>query len=88
MKPSHADLNVIGMALGFAAGALVVILPIWIGGGMFYDRGMVHGGGIMGQGTMWSYGGMSPIGAAFLFVIFAALIGALVAVVHNSVARK
>jgi hypothetical protein len=76
------------MALGFAAGSLIVILPMWIGGGMFYDGGMFHGGGIMGQRTMWTFGGMAPIGAAILFVIFAAIIGALVAVVHNSVARK
>ena len=88
MKTSNANLNVGGMALGFAAGSLIVILPMWIGGGMFYGGGMFHGGGMMGQGTMWSNGGMGSIGGAVLFIALAAIIGALVAIVHNAVARK
>ena len=88
MKTPNAALNVAGMALGFAAGALIVILPLWIGGGMFYNGGMFHGAEIMGRGTMGTIGGMAPIWAAVLFVAFAAIIGALVAVVHNGVARK
>jgi hypothetical protein len=88
MNSGSPNLNVGGLAFGFGAGALVVILLMWIGGGMFYGGRMFHGGGMMGQGTMWSNGGMGSIGAAILFIASAAIIGALVAIVHNAVARK
>ena len=94
MNSGNSNLNVGGIALGFATGALIVMLLLWIGGGMFHGSGMYngggmfHGGGMMGQGTMWSNGGMGSIGAAVLFIALAAIIGALVAIVHNAVARK
>jgi hypothetical protein len=88
MNSGNSNLNVGGIALGFATGAIIVILLMWIGGGMFHGGGMYNGGGMMGQGTMWSNGGMGSIGAAVLFIALAAIIGALVAIVHNAVARK
>ena len=88
MNSGNSNLNVGGIALGFGTGALIVILLMWIGGGMFHGGGMYNGGGMMGQGTMWSNGGMGSIGGAVLFIALAAIIGALVAIVHNAVARK
>ena len=88
MNSGNSNLNVGGIALGFATGALIVMLLLWIGGGMFHGGGMYNGGGMMGQGTMWSNGGTGSIGAAILFIALAAIIGALVAIVHNAVARK
>ena len=87
MKNGNSDLNVSGMALGFGVGALFLVLLMWIGGAMFHGGGMI-GQGMMGQGTMWSNGGIAPLGATVLVVAVAAIIGALVATVHNTAARK
>jgi hypothetical protein len=87
VKNGNSSFNVGGLALGFGLGALFVILLMWIGGAMFHGNGMM-GQGTMGQGMTWTSGGMGSIGATILVVIVAAVIGALVAVVHNTVARK
>ena len=75
-------LSVVGLALGFAVGALVLYLMVWLGDALF------HGGWMMGQGMMMGYGrGSWAIGAVFVFVLCAAIVGAVVAAIHNAVAK-
>lgn len=83
MANGHSsNLNVVGLALGFGAGALVLYLMVWLGGALF------HGGWMMGGGMIMGYGGGGwAIGAALVFAICAAIVGAIVAVVHNALAK-
>lgn len=82
MNRGGSDISVGGLALGFGAGALFIILLTWLGGGMF------HGGGMMGGGGMFADGVVGAFGAMIGLVLVAAILGAIIAVVHNAFGRK
>lgn len=83
MQSGHSSkLSVAGLATGFGLGALSLYLMVLLGGAMS------HGGWMMGGGTMMGYGsGPWAIGAALVFIICGAIIGAIVAIAHNAVAK-
>ena len=79
MQNRHSSgLSVAGLALGFAVGALVLYVMTWLAGVVS------HGGWMMGGGMMMGSWG---IGAGVVFIICAAIIGAIVALAHNAVAK-
>ena len=77
-----SKLSISGMGLGFGVGALVLVVMMWLGGEVFHSVGNMGPSMIMGNGAgSWGFG------AAIVFVICSAIVGTVVAFIHNSVAK-
>lgn len=89
METGFARLKPFGLAVGFAAAAVIEIILLYLPMAAIHHGMMRSGGGIMGPGNgMMGSGTGMGFGMALLvaiwIIVVSAIVGALVAVVYNA----
>ena len=87
METGYAKLKPLGLAIAFAAAAVVEIILIFLPMGVMHRGMMQSGAGMMGYGSGMMGSGMGG-GAGLLIavwiIIVSAIVGAVVAAVYNA----